>query len=512
MIEKILEECKARNATGVVAIGQVIVDLYTKEHRMMNVYNMKSQLRTAMCVMGGTRAKRTVLDEITQGLVEPENNIYPMSSTVGDERAYSDLLEPEPDIHGSGTVCSGSGSYSSEDGDQCVEASSDEEGCASCGEAHHGEAKRPKTATTLERKMGISSTPRYQPGRRKFADGGENSRGLSAGGQGGYQQHTYRYKKTGSKTALATVAQRLQKVNLDTAVTQFQKMGQFTGDYGAFPLSHSVYTSTQKRLLPLYLMDLTHLAEVGQGPLHRAYIWTTGGGDGKLGWEVQAGTNKIGTSTNVPFYKYATPGYQVATYHDKLHFGLMKIKLNLYGQTNRPTKITLQLVQFNSDDYTPVSDDGQSTQTAGANQIGNAFWQPQYKALVGNPIADQVRSRVKAMKVLRTATYNIGPTSTTENDHDPHCITVVWNHYHNRIVNMKKFQPVFTDDVDAVNPSKPGGDVAVNEAKVTPFAKDRVYLLIKSTAWTQLTDPATHDATNSASFEINCQTTVRCDD
>ena len=80
-----------------------------------------------MCVMGGTHAKRTVLDEITQGLVEPENNIYPMSSTVGDERAYSDLLEPEPDIHGSGTVCSGSGSYSSEDGDQCVEASSDEE-------------------------------------------------------------------------------------------------------------------------------------------------------------------------------------------------------------------------------------------------------------------------------------------------------------------------------------------------------------------------------------------------
>ena len=374
------------------------------------------------------------------------------------------------------------------------------------------EAKRPKTATTLERKMGISSTPRYQPGRRKFADGGENSRGLSAGGQGGYQQHTYRYKKTGSKTALATVAQRLQKVNLDTAVTQFQKMGQFTGDYGAFPLSHSVYTSTQKRFLPLYLMDLTHLAEVGQGPLHRAYIWTTGGGDGKLGWEVQAGTNKIGTSTNVPFYKYATPGYQVATYHDKLHFGLMKIKLNLYGQTNRPTKFTLQLVQFNSDDYTPVSDDGLSTQTAGASVIGNAFWQPQYKALVGNPIADQVRSRVKAMKVLRTATYNIGPTSTTENDQDPHCITVVWNHYHNRIVNMKKFQPVFTDDADAVNPSKPGGDVAVNEAKVTPFAKDRVYLLIKSTAWTQLTDPATHDATNSASFEINCQTTVRCDD
>ena len=142
VIEKILEECKARNATGVVAIGQVIVDLYTKEHRMMNVYNMKSQLRTAMCVMGGTRAKRTVLDEITQGLVEPENNIYPMSSTVGDERAYSDPLEP--DIHGSGTVCSGSGSDSSADGDQCVEASSDEEGCASCGEAHHGGSEAPQ--------------------------------------------------------------------------------------------------------------------------------------------------------------------------------------------------------------------------------------------------------------------------------------------------------------------------------------------------------------------------------
>lgn len=373
------------------------------------------------------------------------------------------------------------------------------------------EARNPKSVTSLERKMGIPRPPPGPPAaRRRFVGGGE--RGLSSGAQGGYQQHTYRYKKTGSKTALASVAQRLQKLNLDTAVTQFQRLGQFTGDYGALPLSHTAYTSLQKRYLPLYLMDLTHLADVGQGALHRAYMWTTGYGDGKIGWEVQSGTNKLGVSTNLPFYKYATPGYQVATYHDRLHYGLMKIKLNLYGQTNRPTKFTLQLVQFNSDDYTPVSDDGLSTQTQGANLIGNAFWQPQIKALVGNPIADQVKSRVKAMKVLRTATYEIGPTSSTENDQDPHCITVTWNHYHNRIIKMKKYQPVWADDIDAINPNKPAADVNVNEAKTTPFAKDRVYLLVKSTAWTTLTDPTAHDASNSASFEINCQTTVRCDD
>ena len=169
VIEKILEECKARNATGVVAIGQVIVDLYTNEHRMMNVYNMKSQLRTAMCVMGGTRAKRTVLDEITQGLVEPEYKIYPMSSTVGDERAYSDPLEP--DIHGSGTVCSGSGSDSSETAINAWKRRQTKKVARAVVKRITEEAKRPKTATTLERKMGIPSTPRYQPGRRKFADG-----------------------------------------------------------------------------------------------------------------------------------------------------------------------------------------------------------------------------------------------------------------------------------------------------------------------------------------------------
>lgn len=353
------------------------------------------------------------------------------------------------------------------------------------------------------------STPRY-PTRRQFVGG---DRGMSSGAQGGYQQHSYRYKKTGKKTALNSVAQRLQKLNLDTAVTQFQKINQFTGDYGAFPLSHTLVTATEKRYLPLYLMDLTHLAAVGQGCLHRAYLWTTGGGDGKIGWEVQAGTNESGTATNLPFYKFATPGYALGTYHDRLHYGLMKIKLNLYGQTNRPTKITLQLVQFNSDDYTPVSDDGLSTQTSGATIIGNAFWQPHIKALVGNPIADQVKSRVKAMKVLRTATYEIGPTSSTETDQDPHCVTVMWNHYHNRIVQMKKFQPTFVDDALVVNPSTVGRDTtAVNEAKTTPFAKDRVYLMIKSTAWTPMTNPSSHDATNSASFEINCQTTVRCDD
>lgn len=107
VIDKIIAECQERNALSVTAIGQVIVDLYTKERRMMNVYNMKSQLRTVMCVMNGSVAKRTVLDEITQGLVEPQNIISCNSTTVRED-LY--LLDNQEDLIESQHALSSDGS------------------------------------------------------------------------------------------------------------------------------------------------------------------------------------------------------------------------------------------------------------------------------------------------------------------------------------------------------------------------------------------------------------------
>lgn len=373
------------------------------------------------------------------------------------------------------------------------------------------DAKRPKSLTSLERAMGV---PRASPAATSSrpAKRARTVPTIMQSAQGGYQQHTTAYVKSGRKVKVASVADQLQRRNIGTAVMQFKSIPQFSGDFGVRAINNRVIASTGKRNVPIYLMDLTHLANAGQPCFHRLYMWTSGAADGKCGWDSVSGENSVGGTTLVPFLRYASQNFPAASFPDRLHFGRTDIKLNLYGMKTRPTEFILSLVRFKDDHYTPVDDQGLNV-IGTCDEIGTAFWQSRIKRLTANPIADQYTIRDRAMQVINRKVYKIGPTTTDQSDPDPHCITVNWKHDINRIVSMRKYQTVSTDDVEVVDANKVPIDTNTSQpsANYTPFAKDRVYLLIEAKAWVPQVETDPTDATNSPSFDYNVKTTVRCD-
>lgn len=379
------------------------------------------------------------------------------------------------------------------------------------------EAAQPKSATSLERKMGMrraskpleASSPYLGAYFRRPASATSSGSGAA---QGGYQQLASVKVKSGRKSKLSKVATTLQRKNICVAQTQFKNIGQFTGDYGTLSVNHRNVTSASRRDLPVYMMDLTHLWG-GLATMHRLGMYTAAGAnDGKMGWFSVQGVNDGGSSAFIPHFKYTSPNFPVSTFPNRVHVGASEIKLNLYGCKTRPTKFTLSLVRFKKDNYCPLNDQATAEQNT-LDELGTAFWQSRVKRLVANPIADQYRVNGSDMQVIARRVYDIAPTSTTESDPDPHCITVNWTHDINRVVNLKKYQAVDTDDVNVVNANLIAKDQPSTQisANYTPFAKDRVYLLIEATAWTPLAEADAQDANTSPSLEYNFKTTFRCD-
>lgn len=90
VITKLIEMCGVCGAKSVEAITKKLVELYTAERRMMNVFNMRAQVRTAHCVLNGSTGQRSVVDEILQGLGVPNENILAMCTQ---ERTNDDIFD-----------------------------------------------------------------------------------------------------------------------------------------------------------------------------------------------------------------------------------------------------------------------------------------------------------------------------------------------------------------------------------------------------------------------------------
>lgn len=377
------------------------------------------------------------------------------------------------------------------------------------------DSKKPKTVTSLERKIGVS---RAMPPRRNTGPPQKRQRSehtYDGGFAGGYSQMESRKYRTGRKQTLKSITDSLMKRNLALCVSEFKNLGpEFTGDMGAYAIGHNIDGGVARRYMPVYLFDLTRTALAGQPCAHRLYMHTTGGDDGKCAWMAVNGLDANGATSTIPYELYRNSVLASTNRPYSIHYGKISIGINLYGQTARPTKFTVSLVQFKDEEALPISDDGENSVTT-ISQNGNSFWQPRLKALVANPLASQPSAKRKDLKVIRTKTFSIGPTSTTESDPDPHIITVKWTHSMNKVLNMRKYQPTVTDDSIVVDATKSKTDVATsagageNLGQSTPHGKDRVYLLVQANAWTPVTAPTTLTSANTPSFDVVLRTTYR---
>jgi len=343
---------------------------------------------------------------------------------------------------------------------------------------------------------------------------------MTAGNQGGYQQHQTVSRKTGKRPQKPALAKKILDNSLECQVAQMRNLAQFTGDNGKVPLSHYMDTTAAKRRLPLYLFDMSQRGDIsaaGAGSMFRCFLNDP---NGQVGWE---STSFIGATPGTadytwPYILYQSQGGTAQSMLENVVLEKVTVKLNLFGQTNRPTDFFIALVSFKDEVYAPVPDDNTSA-VAIAPLPGkhNDLWQTYCRKLVGNPIGEYGgwgKNR-RALHIIKEQKYSIAPTSTTETDGDPHCITVNWTHYINKMVDYKKQKASYaTTDDGAIGAANVNQDVITTTTDATyrtPSAKDRVYLMVSSTSWTPNSGagPETVNSASMASFDFNIKSTFK---
>lgn len=254
-------------------------------------------------------------------------------------------------------------------------------------------------------------------------------------GPGDYSQMTESRMSMGKYKALtlSNLAKQV-RVNDEPTIYRFQGVKTFD-DNGYYFCGKSAASGA--RPVPMYMYDLTSCVNVYGGaattvaaiPFLRASIADA---TGVVSWVPQSGVQADGTTASTALQVERAPSSGVGTNYPHLHSRLQwtDVKMNLWGAKTKATKYVIQVVQLQDELLDPLnSGSGNVTLAAGysESQRFSAFWQSQIKQFTFNPITESVGGKEsKQIKVLKTFTKIIQPTSSTENDTDPHCHTLRW--------------------------------------------------------------------------------------
>ena len=202
------------------------------------------------------------------------------------------------------------------------------------------------------------------------------------------------------------------------------------------------------------------------------------GGSG-LGWQeyVNNGTNTNSGNTSVT--RRALMEY-------------INMRFRIRGPTLRPTKVTVQLIQpyawfLGNPEELPL--------TNGA--IVREHYQPWINLAARNtasPVQNIPTSSRNPWRVLRSMTYEIQPTSTTEGDANGHDVVQKWFWRCNRVVRYDSHGFVNTDDSNATNLNI--GDATTPDTNLTNWTAlgSRVYMVVSAYSPNEVDsfDPTVH--------------------
>lgn len=176
------------------------------------------------------------------------------------------------------------------------------------------------------------------------------------------------------------------------------------------------------------------------------------------------------------------------------------IRLNLFGCKAQPTKVYIELCQF----------DEEVIPSLGTNTDFNyvKFWDQQMRPFVFNDTFNQNSFGATKMKrVLDRKIIEFQPTSTTESDADPHMRTVKLFYRLNRFCNF-----TWKDSLS-------GGDNVTNAQLTTPYMhtnqgdnqnrvhpRARLFLMLRAVKFVRNTNYAAQTNTDTPSFNIQMRT------
>lgn len=314
---------------------------------------------------------------------------------------------------------------------------------------------------------------------------------------GGYSQWRQYYKQArfGQLTR-----SKIDKISIERMIFTHRNLGPFN-DYGKVYMKN--YQDAGGNVTyPLMMFELNSAPQYIGGtltacnPVYTMYQTAAN----QIAWSPETGLLPDGTTTSANWQLENSP--HVTSSHasvpgDNAIHKWSSLDLELWGAKNKGTKYHIALVQF-SEDVLPDwgTRTGQSAE----------FWQALVKHYTYSPLAKMETGWGKnKMKILKQYTYNIDPTSTTENDPDPHVKTLKLFYRFNRMSNFQWMYAtpnvLSTADMDQADWRNEQGNL---QNQVHPNA--RIYVMVRASNFTKVTAPTAVDNTTSPSISWRLRT------
>lgn len=320
--------------------------------------------------------------------------------------------------------------------------------------------------------------------------------------QGGdYTQFTESHIKSGkyNKLSLRNLS-RYVKAQEEPLLLRWNGVKNFD-DYGYHPCGRDTSDATYTRL-PLYMFDLTSTINSSLGsytaasPLFRLQIVKA---SGTIAWQQISGLQADGatTSTEIQYEKNPTYSTLTSSPYDKSLLKWTDVRLNLWGAKNKAIKYTIAIVKLLDPDLDPY----EQTYNRSTNNKHSAHWQQVIKPYTFNPVSSTGAGLSKRIKVLKTFTKIIQPTTSTENDVDPHAHILKWFMKWDRMLSYKESPPYITTATDLISQADFSTSVARVSTRADP--KQKLWLMVTASAYS---DTVGFDAATAASFDLSVRT------
>lgn len=168
-------------------------------------------------------------------------------------------------------------------------------------------------------------------------------------------------------------------------------------------------------------------------------------------------------------------------------------KMLFYGKKTRPTYITLQLVKFADEEFSPDWPWTQaSAATTGVNEAktvggtADEFWRGRLRKLIANPCSEStVVNREKKWTVLAKKVVKLAPKESIDSDTDPHQDFINWFERVNKAVDFGTYFDGAADTLNDTLTANPNfvqtPSVKIGQIPTNKMEKN-IYLVVESYA------------------------------
>lgn len=276
-------------------------------------------------------------------------------------------------------------------------------------------------------KGGLHKRPRLSSKLRRRSPRTWTKRVKREGAQTGYLQWSRLKRSTGRRVRSATLDKRLVRANREYAILGFRQLKAFD-DFGAVPIHSKTVGDVAYVPIHCYLLN-------GQNSYNNVtpgrQLWYDDVTK-QWKWALLAGLNPAGSASNYlqTIYQSGNSNSRMSRrYHEYSH-----VKMNVWGAKNKATRWTIEIVQPLSDEVNPFHWQTSTPMGSAAAQA----WEELVKQYTYNPIAKIDHYIKRNFRVVKSMSFIISPTMTTEADVDPHVKTIDWFMRVNKLVNFDK--------------------------------------------------------------------------